>query len=191
MNIIRKMWLPPVQDNLAILLFGLSLSDHFLRIFRYFPMSIEAINHIVSTEFINPYHDISQPQKWAASLPSSLLSNRWICPIEKENACKTQNPVTQGAVAVASSANPLLFRPLTGRYWLKIFLHKLRSLARPPDLASCPLWPAAPPLPVAKKSRYVKKSWGWNKDLGEKVEHNFWGRCQELVRLTYFGLCCR
>ena len=119
MNIIRKMWLPPVQDNLAILLFGLSLSDHFLRIFRYFPMSIEAINHIVSTEFINPYHDISQPQKWAASLPSSLLSNRWICPIEKENACKTQNPVTQGAVAVASSANPLLFRPLTGRYWLK------------------------------------------------------------------------
>ena len=179
-NIIRKMWLPPVQDSLAILLLGLSLSDHFFRIFRYFPMSIETINHIASTKFVNPYHDISQPQKWAASLPSSLLSNRWICPIEEENSCKTQNPVTQGAVAVASSANPLLFRPLTGRYWLKIFLHKLGSLGLR-ILPLAPLWPAAPPLPVAKKAD-VSKSLGVETRIWvKKVEHNFWGRCRELT----------
>ena len=144
-------------------------------------MSIKVINHIASTKFVNPFHDISRPQTSAASLPSSLLSTRWICPIEKENSCKTQHPVKQGAVAVAPSANPLLFRPLTGRYWLKIFLHKLGSLGLR-ILPLAPLWPAAPPLPVAKKSRYVKKSWCWNKDLGaKKVKHNFWGRCQELV----------
>ena len=188
-NIIRKMWLPPVQDSLAILLLGLSLSDHFLRIFRYFPMSIEAVNHIASTKFVNPYHDISQPQKWAASLPSSLLSNRWICPIEKENSCKTQNPVTQGAVAVASSANPLLFRPLTGRYWLK------RSSSTNSDpllgLRILPLALSGPRrrhFPLQKKSRCVKKSWGWNKDLGEKSRTQFLGQVSGIGQTGLFRL---
>ena len=188
-NIIRKMWLPPVQDSLAILLLGLSLSDHFFRIFRYFPMSIEAVNHIASTKFVNPYHDISQPQKWAASLPSSLLSNRWISQIREENACKTQNPVTQGAVAVASSANPLLSRPLTGRYWLK---RSSSTNSDPPASGSCllplSLWPAAPPLPVAKKSRCVKKSWRCNKDLGEKSRTQFLGQVSGIGQTDLFRL---
>ena len=178
------MWLPPVQDSLAILLLGLPLSDHFFRIFRYFPMPIETINHIASTKFVNPYHDISQPQKWAASLPSFPLKES----MNMSDSCETQNPVTQGAVAVASSANPLLFRPLTGRYWLK----RSSSTNSDPSASGSCLLPSlargAATSRCKKKSRYVKKSWGWNKDLGEKSRTQFLGQVPGIGQTDLFRL---
>ena len=64
-------------------------------------------------------------------------------------------------------------------------------IPRPPDLA--PLAPLSGPrrrhFPLQKKAD-MSKSLGVETRIWVK-KHNFWGRWQELVRLTSFGLFCR
>ena len=155
--------------------------------FRYFPMSIEAINHIASTKFVNPNYDISQPKRQQhLCLPSLLMDmSAWegkFLQVTKSSytRCGSSSVVRQSLVVPTSDGSVLVedLPPQT-------------PIPRPPDLAPfAPLWPAAPPLPVAKKKPICQKVLGLKQGFGWK-KHNFWGRCQELVRLTSFGLFCR
>ena len=153
-------------------------------------MSIKAINHIASTKFVNPYYDISQPKhQQHLCLPSLLMDmSGWEGKLLQDTKssytkCSSSSVVRQSLVVPTSDGSVLVedLPPQT-------------PIPRPPDLA--PLAPLSLARGAAtsrcKKKADLSKSLGVETRIfGKKVEHNFWGRCQELVRLTSFGLFCR
>ena len=193
-NIIRKMWLPPVQDSLAILVLGLffwlrSLFSHF-QVFSSVHRGYQ------------PYclNQVCQPLSWYQSTPNvssifaflpsqySMNMSDWEGKFLQDTKssytrCSSSSVVRQSLVVPTSDGSVLVE---------EIFLHKLGSLG----LRILPLAPVS--LARGAATSRCKKKADVSKSLGvatriwvKKVGHNFWGKCQELVRLTYFGLFCR